>query len=152
MKAEDLMIGSTYLSVKFNKPITLTSEDIAELVNRADGACIDSYIETMIKPIKLVKNELENISIKWRSTYKVSIDDDKFQPITIDKDNLDSLDVEWKSIHNIVINGWLKLEQVYEDDRWMFYLDGEEIIFEYVHQLQNFFNSVGKQLKYKEDE
>ena len=58
MKAEELKINSTYQSVKFNLPIALTAEDIAELVEMAEGADISHYIDEMLKPIPLTEEWL----------------------------------------------------------------------------------------------
>ena len=56
MKAQDLMIGATYESVKFGTPVTLTAEDIHEMVCRADGAKVDHVeIDQIVKPIPLLR-------------------------------------------------------------------------------------------------
>lgn len=60
MKAIELRIGSTYNSVKFNIPVTLTAEDIWELVERAEGASISHYIDDMFKPIELSEQWLRD--------------------------------------------------------------------------------------------
>ena len=60
MKASELRINSTYLSVKFNTPVILTAEDIWELVAVSEGASIDYYINLMFEPIELTEEWLEN--------------------------------------------------------------------------------------------
>lgn len=58
LKQSDLRIGNTYNSVKFNTPVRLTAEDIWELVARAEGASIETYIEEMFDPIPLTEEIL----------------------------------------------------------------------------------------------
>lgn len=72
MKVTDLRINNTYLSVKFNTPVKLTVEDIAELVNIADGASIDSYIDGMFKPIELNNNCFKKAGFKKQKCYGIS--------------------------------------------------------------------------------
>lgn len=61
---KELRIGSTYHSVKFNVPVRLTAEDIWELVERAEGANIKTYIDEMFTPIKLTEKWIKDFGFK----------------------------------------------------------------------------------------
>lgn len=56
MKASELIIGSIYMSIKFNMPVYLTAEDIAQMVYDADGAEIEP--ERVVEPIELTEEWL----------------------------------------------------------------------------------------------
>ena len=64
MKAAELRINSTYHSVKFNQSVILTAEDIYELVVKAEGASIESYIDEMFNPIRITKERLIKLGFK----------------------------------------------------------------------------------------
>ena len=78
MKQSELRIGSIYKSVKWNKPVRLTAEDISELVYRADGASIEHYIGEIFEPIPLTEEWLLKFGFKTdknRSYYYKSADE-----------------------------------------------------------------------------
>ncbi len=129
MKATDLYIGKTYHSVKFNRPVILTAEDLSELVHRADGALIDSYIETIIKPIPLYKDQLKKLGATDKG-------------ILVQSSNYPNGD--------LFIGCNEGSTEVYLMNCSDGYRFGKEI--KYVHQLQNLYQALtSKQLKYKED-
>lgn len=64
MKETDLRIGNWYNSVKHNRPVQCTAEDIYELVVRADGASIEGYISEMFEPLQLTPKLMESFGLK----------------------------------------------------------------------------------------
>jgi len=76
MKENELRIGSTYHSVKFNQPVKLTAYDISELVRRSDGANISHYIDEIMKPIPLTEEWLGKVGIynKYKKEFGISFD------------------------------------------------------------------------------
>ena len=72
---QELRIGNWYNSVKFNKPVTLTAEDIYEVVFRAEGANISHYINEMFDPIPLDEDWLVKFGFKRRMLSKQTKDD-----------------------------------------------------------------------------
>ena len=70
LQAEDLRIGNWYHSVKWNKPVRLTAEDIYNLVANADGANISSYISGMFTPIPLTEDWLKRFGYLRDEIYK----------------------------------------------------------------------------------
>ena len=80
LRPEDLRINSWYHSVKWDKPVQLTAEDIYNLVANADGANISSYISDMFTPIPLSEDWLKRFGFeKDNETYSWGI------LITLDK-------------------------------------------------------------------
>ncbi|MCK5605295.1 hypothetical protein KAR91_25610 [Candidatus Pacearchaeota archaeon] len=121
MKAIDLHVGYWYNSVKWDKPVILTAEDIHELVCRADGANISDYIDEMFTPIPLTEEWL----IKFG-----------FEKIIAHKDK--------RCIHYI-INEIELLANINGDGIYDLLWGVCEI--KYVHQLQNlYFCLFGKEL------
>ncbi len=128
MKANELRIGSTYNSVKFNVPVTLTAEDIWELVEKADGANISHYIDEMFTPVELTEQWLKDFGCK------------KLNPsgwVTIgatywDKDGI----VFYKNGNKYYMSIGEKTNKI-----------GHHCIeFDKVHELQNIFALTGKEL------
>ncbi len=71
------------------------------------------------------------------------------KPIPLTKEWLNKTPIEWRSNYHVMINEWLEICKVGDEDIWAFFIDNKEIRFEYVHQLQNFFNSTGEELTIK---
>lgn len=133
MKASDLKIGSTYKSVKFNKPVTLTAEDIYELVIKAEGANIESYIDEMLKPIELTEELLIKFGFKKRKgVYSLQILDNQYIRCSLNKNKLSLCLDEYCQIYNERTD-IISLKSI-----------------KYVHQLQNlYFALTGKELTLK---
>jgi hypothetical protein len=124
ISANELRIGSTYNSVKFNLPVKLEAGDFYNLIIRAEGADISHYIDEYIQPILLteewlVKFGFEEIGVIhkkgwlniWHSSYA-----EKYQ---------------------------IRIYKVGDDVE-------KSINIEYVHQLQNlYFALTGKELSIK---
>lgn len=64
MKRNELIIGYWYQSVRFQVPIILTADDICDLVARAGGAGISSYIKEMFAPIPLTEDWLKKLGFE----------------------------------------------------------------------------------------
>lgn len=112
----ELRIGNWYRSVKFDKPVQLTAQDIAELVRLADGANISCYISTMFEPLELIEQWLKDFGFM----------DDGSKRFTTD-----SL--------KIITHAMVSFESFTKS--WHLYLGHHAIHveFQYVHQLQNLY-------------
>lgn len=73
-----------------------------------------------------------------------------YQGIPLTEEWWNKMDVEWRSSYCIIVNGWLQLEKKPDIDEWSIFIDDKEIIFKYVHELQNFISSTGEELKIKQ--
>ena len=62
MKETELRIGNIYMSTKFNTPVYLTAEDIAQMVYEADGAKIEPL--DVVEPIDLTVEWIEKLGFK----------------------------------------------------------------------------------------
>lgn len=135
IKASEL-IGRTFLSVKFQIPVTCMPEDIAELVHRADGARIDDYISEMFEPIPLTE--------EWLVKFGFSDKDYKGGYIGIDVGN-----------HSFTLSKPLRMGEwskyyafEYKSGGWNKYNE-----FKFVHEFQNFFFTLtGEELEIKPKE
>ena len=75
LRPEDLRINSWYHSVKWNKPVQLTAEDIYNLVANSEGANISSYISSMFTPIPLSEDWLKRFGFyKERTGDRLTIE------------------------------------------------------------------------------
>ena len=118
LRERDLVIGNWYHSVKFNKPVILTAQDIYNLVANADGASIDSYISDMFTPIPLTEDWLKQFRAERKQSFFVVW---KLRDVTFSFDK--------------------------DQGRVFVEIGGRLISLNYVHQFQNYFALTGTELQ-----
>jgi len=130
MKSNELKIGSTYLSTKFNIPVTLTPEDICQMVYNADGAEIEP--DNVVKSIPLTE--------EWLIKFGFKIKNENFGQYAIFEDIY-----LWKGTHAKYWGYATVNDRVLECNE-------VRIGLKYVHQLQNLvFVLIEKELEYEKE-
>jgi len=127
MKQSELQIGSWYNSTKWQQPVMLTAEDIDEMVARADGASIESYIEEIVQPIPITPEWLERFGFTiedWDEDSWYSMEDflylQKDFTMHVGQYNEAGGLVEWVKVPN-------KVKHVHQLQNLYFALTGNEL-------------------------
>ena len=127
MKAEELRIGSLYMSVKFGVPVKWELTDFTQLDKLSDGAYNDPPIDRMIQPIVLTEEWL----LKLGFEVVEGSDPDNF----------------WSTKHK---ETGMEIGQEIRNE--LYFFNGYDIAtyIQYVHELQNlYFDLTGNELTLK---
>ncbi len=117
MKKNEIVIGCTYNSVKFNMPVTCTLHDFRELYVMCEGTELDSeIIAEMFEPIELTEEWLIKFGFNEHGAIFIGLD-------------VSSQDLQ------ITVGGDVLIYDDNED-----FISLNEV--KYVHQLQNLYHSL----------
>ena len=123
MKSNELIIGQTYMSVKWRKAVSLTAEDIHELVERAEGADISHYINQIFKPIPLTEEWL----LKFGFVERAIGHNDFGMNVVYEIQNIEVIHYNDGTFYVSIFDNDIHLEYVNQLQNLYFALTGEEL-------------------------